>query len=115
MIGMVVLQGVAEELVHLGQLGGHAEVDRPVADLDDQPALDVRVDLVGHLELLALADVRGLGYGGLESGEGLVVQLLESTSVSHNALFPAAGRAASHFQPSNSHQSPNTPNVPAHS
>ena len=32
--------------------------------------------LVGHFELLALADVLGLGNGRFEPGEGAVVQLL---------------------------------------
>ena len=49
------LQLVVEELVHAGQLGGHAEVDGPVANLDDNTATDVGVDLrVGELEACAL-------------------------------------------------------------
>jgi hypothetical protein len=39
------LQGVAKELVHLGDAGGDAEVDRAVTDLDDKSADDIRVDL----------------------------------------------------------------------
>lgn len=39
------LQGVREELVHLGELGGDAEVDRPVANVDDEAAQDLGVDL----------------------------------------------------------------------
>jgi hypothetical protein len=39
------LQSVGEELVHLGHLGRDAEVDCPVADLDDEPANDIGVDL----------------------------------------------------------------------
>ena len=39
------LQGVGEQLVHLGKLGGDAEVDCPVANLDDEAANDVGVDL----------------------------------------------------------------------
>jgi hypothetical protein len=39
------LQSVGKELVHLGHLGGDAEVDCPVTDLDDEPADNVGVDL----------------------------------------------------------------------
>ena len=39
------LQAVGEELVHLGDAGGDAEVDGAVADFDDEAANDVRVDL----------------------------------------------------------------------
>ena len=39
------LQSVLEELVELGDLGRDAEVNGPVADFDDQAALDVGVDL----------------------------------------------------------------------
>lgn len=39
------LQSVGEELVHLGHLGRDAEVDCPVADLDDEAAEDISVDL----------------------------------------------------------------------
>ncbi len=69
------LQAVGEELVELGDLGGDGEVDGPVADLDDQAAQDVRVDLVPDLQLLALA-VLGLGDDRLETVEGLVVERL---------------------------------------
>lgn len=40
------LQGVGQELVHLGDLGGDREVDGPVSDLNDQAANDIGVDLV---------------------------------------------------------------------
>lgn len=40
------LQAVGEELVHLGDAGGDAEVDGAVADFDDKAADDVRVDLL---------------------------------------------------------------------
>lgn len=43
------LQSVLQELVHLGEPGGNAEVDGPVANFDDKTALDVGVDL--RLEL----------------------------------------------------------------
>lgn len=43
--GRLKLQGVGQELVHLGETGRDAEVDGSVADLDDEPADDVRVDL----------------------------------------------------------------------
>lgn len=56
----IYLQAVAEELVHLGHLGGNGEVNGAVADLDDEAAADVGVDLGHDLELLALADVLGL-------------------------------------------------------
>jgi hypothetical protein len=39
------LQGVGEQLVHLGKLGGDAEVDCPVADFDDEATDDLGVDL----------------------------------------------------------------------
>lgn len=91
------LQRVIEELVHLGDAARDAEVDGPVADLDDKATDDVGVDLggcqlsstprmrwilgktylVGDLELLALADVLRLGDGGLQPGKSLVVQLLK--------------------------------------
>ena len=96
------LQGVGEELVHLGDLGRDGEVDGPVANLNNQSSNDLRVDLcllvscvyrqrtsaredsylVGDLELLALADVRGLGHSALEPVQGLVVQRLWSVVVS---------------------------------
>lgn len=68
------LQAVGEDLVHLGDAGGDAEVDGAVTDLDDETADNVRVDLVGDLELLAGTNVRGLADGGLELGEGLAVE-----------------------------------------
>jgi hypothetical protein len=87
------LKGVVEELVHLGNLGRDAEVDCPVANLDDEATNDIGVDLAGvstcakgageeytygvlDLELLASTDVARLGDGGLEAVEGLVVQRL---------------------------------------
>lgn len=39
------LQCFLEQLVHLRHLGGNAEVDGAVADLDDETAADVWVDL----------------------------------------------------------------------
>lgn len=68
------LQSISEELVHLGDARRNAQVDGAVADLDDKPADNVRVDFVGDLELLALPDVLGLGDGGLEAGQRLVVE-----------------------------------------
>ena len=41
------LQGVVEQLVHLGNPGRDAEVDCPVADLDDEATNDIGVDLAG--------------------------------------------------------------------
>lgn len=41
----VVLQGVGQELVHLGDAGRDAEVDGSVTDLDDESANNVGVDL----------------------------------------------------------------------
>jgi hypothetical protein len=73
----IYLQAVLEQLVHLGHLGGDGEVDGAVADLDDETAADIRVDLGHDLELLALADVLGLGDGGFEAVEGLVVEGLD--------------------------------------
>lgn len=125
----MVLQVVREELVHLGDLGGDAEIDGAVADLDDETADNLGVDLgpvldsgvllwgvmacargdgagadghptawrdirlcdvtylVGDLELLALADVGGLGDGGLEAVEGLAVELLLAVSVGFDMAF----------------------------
>lgn len=97
------LQRVSKELVHLGDAARDAEVDGAVADLDDEAADDVGVDLdstlapssaqlatergaylVGDLELLASADVLRLGNGSLQPVESLVVQLLQS----HQHTFP---------------------------
>ena len=39
------LQRVLEELVHLGDLGRDGKVDGAVADLDNEAATDLRVDL----------------------------------------------------------------------
>lgn len=39
------LQSIGQSLVHLGHLGGDAEVDGAVANLDDEAANQVRVDL----------------------------------------------------------------------
>lgn len=39
------LQGVGEELVKLGHLGGDGEVDGSVSDLDNETTEDIRVDL----------------------------------------------------------------------
>lgn len=66
------LQSIGEELVQLGHLGGDAEVDGAVGNLDDETANDLRVDLttissrnlvnietsylVGDLQGLALAN-----------------------------------------------------------
>lgn len=71
------LQSVGKELVHLGNLGGNGKIDRPVANLDDESTDDIGVHLVGDLQLLARADVRGLGDSRLETVKGLVVQRLQ--------------------------------------
>lgn len=42
---MVILQGVGQELVHLGDAGRDAEVDGSVTNLDDEATDNVRVDL----------------------------------------------------------------------
>lgn len=39
------LQSISQSLVHLGDLGGDAEVDGAVADLDDEATNKVGVDL----------------------------------------------------------------------
>ena len=46
------LQRVSEELVHLGDAARDAEVNGPVADLDDEATDDVRVYLAGESVLL---------------------------------------------------------------
>ena len=85
------LQAVGQELVELGDLGGDGEVDGAVTDLDDQAAEDLGVHLVPDLELLALA-VLGLGDGGLEAVEGLVVEGLRGVGsrVSKNRYPPSS-------------------------
>ena len=74
------LQAISQELVHLGNLGGDGKVDGTVTDLNDEATHDVAVDLVGHLQLLAVGDVGGLGDGRLEAVEGLVVEWLKIVS-----------------------------------
>lgn len=89
------LQSIGKSLVQLGDLGGDAEVDGAVTDLDNESTDEVRVDLElvrmcsshsikvkyiatysgDNLELLALA-VLGLGDGLLEAGDGLGIELL---------------------------------------
>lgn len=44
-VGGLVLQGIGEEFVHLRDAGRDAEVDCAVADLDDEAAEDLGVDL----------------------------------------------------------------------
>ena len=75
------LQSIGKDLVHLGNASRDGEIDGAVTDLDDEAALDVGVDLVVNLELLALADVLGLLNSGLEASEGLVVEWLGSALV----------------------------------
>lgn len=82
------LQSVSEKLVELGDLGGDGEVDRPVANLDDESTQNVGVDLVGDLELLAGADVLRLGDGSLKTVEGLAVELLEGEGASGQRIEP---------------------------
>lgn len=69
------LQDIGQSLVHLGDLGRHAQVDGAVIDLDDKSTNKVGVNLGDDLELLALADL-GLGDGLFEAGDGLGVELL---------------------------------------
>ena len=85
---MIYLQSVLEELVHPGHLGGDGQIDGAVANLDDEAANDLGVDLGYHLELLALGDVLGLGDGGLEAVEGPVIEGLSHTLVSKSLLNP---------------------------
>lgn len=40
-----ILQGVGQELVHLSDLGRDSQVDRPVANLNDESSNNFRVDL----------------------------------------------------------------------
>lgn len=70
------LQGIGQSLVHLGDLGGDAQVDSAVTDLDNKATDNVGVNLGDDLELLALADL-GLGDGLLEAGDGLGIELLQ--------------------------------------
>lgn len=68
------LDVVSESLVELGNLVGNGEVNSAVADLDNETTKNVRVDLVGDLEGLALTNEGRLGNGGLETVESLVVE-----------------------------------------
>jgi len=64
---LVHLQGVRQELVHLGDAGGDAEVDGAVTDLDDESTNDVGVDLktsVRSFVLKILGDVAKFATGG---------------------------------------------------
>jgi hypothetical protein len=49
---MIDLQVVSEELVHLADAGGDAEVNGSVADLDDESTNDVGVDLERSCEFI---------------------------------------------------------------
>ena len=51
--------------------------------------------LVGDLELLALADVAGLGDGGLEAGEGLAVELLREKLAMRSAQAMTSRKSSS--------------------
>ena len=51
--------------------------------------------LVGDLELLALADVAGLGDGGLEAGEGLAVELLREKLAMHSTQATTSRKSSS--------------------
>lgn len=72
--GSLVSQGVAQELVHLGDLGRNGQVDGSVTNLNNKSSNNIRIDLylsvsrsdtnmscipylVGNLQLLALTDV----------------------------------------------------------
>jgi hypothetical protein len=44
-IVVVILQGVSQQLVHLGDASGDAEVDGSVTDLDDEAANNIGLDL----------------------------------------------------------------------
>ncbi|KAB8338834.1 hypothetical protein FH972_021778 [Carpinus fangiana] len=57
-----------------GELPRHAEIDGAVANLDDQAATDIRVDLALVLQLLALPNILALTDGGLKLLEHLSVQ-----------------------------------------
>lgn len=73
LLKMLYLQGILEQLVHAGHLGGDGEIDGTVANLDDKTAADVGVDLGHDLEFLALRDVLRFADGGFETAEGAVV------------------------------------------
>jgi hypothetical protein len=78
---MLCLQSILEQLVHLGHLGRDGQVDSAVANLDNQAAADLGVDLGHDLELLAVGDVVGLVNGGLEAADGSVVEGLSIVSL----------------------------------
>lgn len=71
---MFYLQSILEQLVHLGHLRRDRQVDGAVANLDNESAADLWVDLGHDLELLAIGDVVGLVDGLLEAAEGSVVE-----------------------------------------
>lgn len=71
---MVYLQGILEQLVHLGHLRGDGKIDGAVGNLDNDTATDLRVDLGNDLDALALEDVVRLGDGALEAAEGPAVE-----------------------------------------
>ena len=70
------LQRVGQQLVHLGDFRGHAQVDGPVANFNNEASNNFRVDLLGDLELLSLAEF-GLADGGFESLDRLAVEFLQ--------------------------------------
>lgn len=89
------LQLILEELVHLRQFCGNAKIDGSVADLNDETAADIWVDLrsvsnagsdnvnaiVSHLcdnlQLLSLCDGRRFGNALLKLSENSIVEWLE--------------------------------------
>jgi hypothetical protein len=68
------LQSILEQLVHLGHLSRNGQVNSAVGNLDDESALDLRVDLGDDLELLAVGNVVGLEDSGFEAAESSVVE-----------------------------------------
>lgn len=83
------LQSILEQLVHLGHLGRDRQVDGAVANLDNESAADLGVDLGHNLELLAVRDVVGLVDGLFEAAEGSVVEGLWRVSCAPSRVLDA--------------------------
>lgn len=70
----VYLDGLAKDVVESSNLGGDRDVNGSLGNLNNETAENVGVDLEVELEL-ALADERRAGNSGLDSVNGLLVEL----------------------------------------
>lgn len=69
------LHSVRQHLIHPRDLAGDTVVDRALANLDNQAAEDLWVDLGHHFQLLALR-ILGFGDRGFETFNGFIVEFL---------------------------------------